>query len=310
MHHLKLTETLTAKLARGGSIEVLCPLTVKDFLEVENVLMLSHSHKISYWTGNNQEWIAPGQFLFVPSQRPITITYGDPDVGMRVTYDTFLHHVPAYISKTTSRDNLGGATPHLSYLIFDAHVLDTVNLFAALNSPVCRIESDKLWTLLDYILAENAGPENGAYFVKNKSMGLVAVELLRHIYNSQTGPRALHLLDACYKDRRFVNILTYIQNNLGKDLSNATLANVGNISKDYVGQYFKVLTQERAQYYVENRRLEASVRLLRESTKNINEIARAVGFKDTAYFCRRFKARLGTKPSKTREIVRALARAL
>jgi AraC-like DNA-binding protein len=103
-----------------------------------------------------------------------------------------------------------------------------------------------------------------------------------------------------FKDPRLIDIFAYIKDNLGDDLSNKILANVANVSEDYVGQYFKMLTGINPQDYIEYQRMEKAVNLLRTSKKSIREIGKDVGYKDTAYFCRRFKMMFGIPAGKMR----------
>jgi transcriptional regulator GlxA family with amidase domain len=81
----------------------------------------------------------------------------------------------------------------------------------------------------------------------------------------------------------------FIQTNLEQDLSNQQIAQVACVTKDYVGQFFKSLTGRNLQDYIEERRLERAYHLIRTTDENIQQIAVRVGFKDPAYFSRRFK---------------------
>ena len=103
-----------------------------------------------------------------------------------------------------------------------------------------------------------------------------------------------------FKDPRLLDVFAFIKANLGGDLSNKTLANVANVSEDYVGQYFKMLTGINPQDYIEYQRMEKAVHLLRTTQKSIREIGDDVGYKDTAYFCRRFKMMFGIPAGKMR----------
>jgi AraC-like DNA-binding protein len=79
------------------------------------------------------------------------------------------------------------------------------------------------------------------------------------------------------------------------------LADVANVSEDYVGQYFKFLTGSNPQDYVEYQRMELALDLLRTSKISIRELAKRVGYKDVAYFCRRFKIVYGIPAAKMRK---------
>ena len=103
-----------------------------------------------------------------------------------------------------------------------------------------------------------------------------------------------------FKDPRLIDIFAYIKDHISGDLSNKVLANVANVSEDYVGQYFKMLTGINPQDYIEYQRMEAAVGLLRTTKKSIRAIGSEVGYKDTAYFCRRFKMMFGIPAGKMR----------
>jgi AraC-like DNA-binding protein len=97
-----------------------------------------------------------------------------------------------------------------------------------------------------------------------------------------------------------IDLFNFIKTNIGGDLSNKVLAKIANVSEDYVGQYFKMLTGINPQDYIEYQRMEAAVDLLRTSKKSIQDIGKEVGYKDTAYFCRRFKMMYGLPAGKMR----------
>ena len=98
-----------------------------------------------------------------------------------------------------------------------------------------------------------------------------------------------------------MDIVKHIQENLEKDLSNKTIANIAYVSEDYVGQFFKSLTGKNLQDYIENQRLDRAMFLLRTQPDNIQEIAHRVGFKDPAYFSRRFKMKFGANANSIRQ---------
>ena len=126
------------------------------------------------------------------------------------------------------------------------------------------------------------------------------VELIRYILKQGLFVEQFATNSTYFKDPRLIDIFTFIKENLGEDLSNKILANVANVSEDYVGQYFKMLTGINPQDYIEYQRMEMAVNLLRTSKKSIREIGKDVGYKDTAYFCRRFKMMFGIPAGKMR----------
>jgi len=128
----------------------------------------------------------------------------------------------------------------------------------------------------------------------------IVIEIIRYILEKRLFVEQLATNSTYFKDPRLIDIFAFIKKNLGGDLSNKVLANVANVSEDYVGQYFKMLTGINPQDYIEYQRMEMAVNLLRTSKKSIREIGRDVGYKDTAYFCRRFKMMFGIPAGKMR----------
>ena len=302
MEYSKLIEALTTNFVAAGSIKVLQPLTVENFSDVENILLRSHGGQISYLKAGKREWVNPGELLFIPSGKPVTITHGHTD-AISITQDYCLNNGWKYL-QATPRPAYQTPFESFSYLSFDARVLEAINLFSSLTIPVLVIrDSNKLSTLFNNILAENALRAAGVDRVLAISTELLIIELLRYMHNSHMLQRQLDLYHAYFKDTRLIKIISYIRKNLDRDLSNRNLAATANISEDYMGQYFKLLAGVSPQGYVETQRMERAIRLLRTTSKSISEIAKTVGFKDTAYFCRRFKLRLGVQPRKLRACV-------
>ena len=189
----------------------------------------------------------------------------------------------------------------LSYITFDARIFNTANFFTYFDIPAFAIKGNtSLQATLKDILAENnAGTVGSSKMVKLYTEQLV-IELIRYIVtkNLFIDKLAAHIHD--FNNPRIIKIFKYIQNNLHGDLSNRMLATVARVAEDYVGQYFKIHTNNNPQNYIEYQRMEQAVKLLRTTKKSISDIGRAVGFKDNAYFCRRFKMKFGISAGKMR----------
>ena len=104
-----------------------------------------------------------------------------------------------------------------------------------------------------------------------------------------------------FSDQKIIGLLSFLQENLDKDLSNKVISNNLNISEDYVGQFFKNSIGFSPQDYIEHKRMERAIELLREDENAVKVISNEVGYKDTAYFCRRFKLMFGVQAGKMRK---------
>jgi YesN/AraC family two-component response regulator len=102
-------------------------------------------------------------------------------------------------------------------------------------------------------------------------------------------------------DKRLVDVVSYINENLEKDLSNKSIAQVAFVSEDYIGQFFKTMTNRNLQDYVEDRRLDNAWKMLRTNPQSVSDVSHRVGFKDPAYFSRRFKLKFGVNANAVRQ---------
>ena len=73
-----------------------------------------------------------------------------------------------------------------------------------------------------------------------------------------------------------------------------------NISEDYVGQFFRNNIGFSPQDYIEHRRMEKAIKILREKTDAIKVISNDVGFR-THLFRRRFKMMFGVQARKMKK---------
>jgi AraC-like DNA-binding protein len=196
---------------------------------------------------------------------------------------------------------IGTLNDSFGLVSFEAKVFDSVNFFTSLNIPPFIIsKGDKLAEILRLILIEDMQDSVGkGRVIKIKTEELV-IEVIRYILENRLFVEQLATNSTYFKDPRLIDIFAFIKDNIGGDLSNKVLANVANVSEDYVGQYFKMLTGINPQDYIEYQRMEAAVGLLRTSKKSIRAIGADVGYKDTAYFCRRFKMMFGIPAGKMR----------
>ena len=225
----------------------------------------------------------------------VSMTYGMGDAEP-ISKEDFLGNKEAYFdsSETPSEDSF-------SYVSFEAKAFDSVNFFGSLNIPAFKISRhDELSQIIKDINAESSMTLPGKDRMVKILTERMVVELIRHILKQGLFVEQLATNSTYFRDPRLIDLFGFIKENLSDDLSNKVLANVANVSEDYVGQYFKMLTGINPQDYIEYQRMEMAVNLLRTSKRSIREIGKDVGYKDTAYFCRRFKMMFGIPAGKMR----------
>lgn len=293
----KVIESLGVRFISAKNINILQPVTIENYYDVENIFIYVHKGEVSL--GKEKEKISEGEILFVPGGKMLSLTYGSGN-ALSLSNDDFINNREKFFRNSDKYTNVH-ETDNITMINFEAKVFDTVNFFASLDIPPFIIRNNhKLISLAKEIVQEIYSDSAGKARVVKLETERVVVEIIRHILDQGLFVEQLATNSTYFKDPRLIDIFTYIKENLNNDLSNKALANVANVSEDYVGQYFKMLTGINPQDYIEYQRMEMAVTMLRTSKKSIRDIGKEVGFKDTAYFCRRFKMMFGIPAGKMR----------
>lgn len=291
----QIIESLSIRYISAGNINIRKSVKIENNYEVENTLLVVKRGEVSF--GKEDEKADQGDILFIPGGKMISVTYGKGEAEV-VDKEDFLGNKQRYFDADESE---GSGMDAFSFVSFEAKAFDSVNFFGSLDIPAFKISNSETLAELIHVINAEAGDDlpGRDRLVKIKSEEMV-VELIRHILDQGLFVEQLATNSTYFRDPRLIDLFGFIKENLNNDLSNKILANVANVSEDYVGQYFKMLTGINPQDYIEYQRMEMAVNLLRTSKKSIREIGKEVGYKDTAYFCRRFKMMFGIPAGKMR----------
>jgi len=299
----KIIESLSVKFIKAKYIKVLQPVAVSSYYDVSNTLMLLHKGQISF--GQDKEEVKEGDVLFIPSGRLTSVTYGKQSISKSKTSNSNVDapaNMEKYLISAKKINDFSGRDNTFSLLSLEAKAFESVNFFQSLDIPPFVIkQNEKINSLINDCIEESY-LENvaGIQRVIKLNSDRIVVEIFRYIIENRLFVEQLATNITYFKDPRLLDMFAFIKENINKDLSNKTLAVVANVSEDYVGQYFKILTGINPQDYIEYQRMEKAVHLLRTTQKSIREIGNEVGYKDTAYFCRRFKMMFGIPAGKMR----------
>jgi len=128
----KIIESLGVRFIKSKNIKILQPLTVENFYDVGNTIILLHKGEISY--GDDKQKLAEGDMLFIPGGRLVSITYGKNN-PVKLTNEDLLNNRDKFLFSNTERDQIGQMQDSFSYITFEAKVFDSVNFFASLDIP-------------------------------------------------------------------------------------------------------------------------------------------------------------------------------
>ena len=95
-------------------------------------------------------------------------------------------------------------------------------------------------------------------------------------------------------------IIHYIEENLGGDLSRAKLAARAYISEDYLSKKFALHTGMSIPNYVSTRRMERARDYFKNTTRSVSEVATLVGYTNFSYFSKTFRDYAGCTPNEFR----------
>lgn len=95
--------------------------------------------------------------------------------------------------------------------------------------------------------------------------------------------------------------IDYIKNHYIEPISLTEIADVLNITPQYLSKKFKEITGENFVHYLNKVRLEKAEALLTEQKLTINEAAAKAGFNNYKYFIKKFKEMYGLTPAKYRD---------
>ncbi|HEX5000941.1 MAG TPA: AraC family transcriptional regulator [Bacteroidia bacterium] len=298
----RIVDAMEVRFHHAHIYEVLKPYQLLGAPQNKSILFYAHS---GYFTGGVvEEQIKPGNFYLIPKGTVHFSRMGGPD-GPKLD-PNFLNEdtdVKREYVKDLSYDDVIRAGAHVgSSLGFELLIHGIVNIFQVIGLPLLVIPGnpDMLNAYMG-VLKENNSDKVGATSLRKKYLEEIMIHLMRHLFErndlDETVGKMSYLLD-----RRLIDVVEFIQSNLETDLSNNQIAQVACVTKDYVGQFFKSLTGRNLQDYIEERRLERAYFLIRSTDENIQQIAVRVGFKDPAYFSRRFKMKFQRNAKDVRKV--------
>ncbi|GAA0894560.1 AraC family transcriptional regulator [Fulvivirga kasyanovii] len=149
-------------------------------------------------------------------------------------------------------------------------------------------------SLIDNLTGEYNRKE--AYYEDNLRhlITLILNILMRSVVHERRG-------EGCdFKEEPLINkVLLHIRQNIHdkKKIKTAYLAERFNLSKTYVGEYFKKITGESLQSYITLYKMKLVEQRLASSTLSISEIAHELDFSDGSHLSSQFKKYIGVSPT-------------
>lgn len=295
----RIVDSLEVKYVLASKREVIIPVELRNTIEQKDVIIQVNSGLFS--AGQKYEQIPVGSFYLVPRGSLIHFRHGEGNYDVLDPEGfTSPEQREKYLQPINPFKEFAPGKDVFTILGFEVLIHGAIPFFSIMEIPCLMMgKNEVLNDLLHKIMQEEYLDNVGKNTLIKKYTDEIIIHICRYIYDKHDMESNIEKLDYLL-DKRLISIIQYIQENLEKDLSNHQIAQLAFVSKDYIGQFFKSLTNNNLQDYIENRRLDHAHFLLRSSTDSIQEIAQKVGFKDPAYFSRRFKIKFNQNAREVR----------
>jgi len=100
----KIIESLGVRYIKSKNIKILQPITVENFYDVGNTIILLHRGEISY--GDEKIKLNEGELLFIPGGRLTSVTYGKNN-PVRLTNEDLLNNRDKFLSYNKNFSHVG-----------------------------------------------------------------------------------------------------------------------------------------------------------------------------------------------------------
>ncbi len=300
----KIIETLTFRFEHLAAWEVIRSVTVEDFFDSFNTIILLQKGTIYYEDSSEMKVLQVGDVLVLPSNKPLRLQLGAQPRETRKNDDFTSKKQNYLVPQGASSAKSSNSYQHTQFIScsIDVRSFDSLNFFSALDIPAFALRnvpevSNTVRKLAREVHEDLLGRERAIQLFSEELM----LSILRYLHEKNIFVQQLASANTYLQDARVKRVTEYVQENVDQDLSNKVLAKIVGVSEDYIGQFFKTLLSANPQEYVEQERMKRAMLLLRTTKKSIRDISLMVGYKDSAYFCRRFKIVYGASASKFRK---------
>lgn len=253
-----------------------------EFLEMQYIVSGKAVHKIA---GHSYE-VDKGSLLFVNFGQAHSYVCSEP-----LTYVNILIQPEFISSELIDSDN---ALDMLAISLFEDFAGEDIHIKPHIHfdgSEVIDVEK-----MLDDMLSEYYAKQIG---YRTALKGLLQYLLVIVFRKFRASDENLSVIN--HMQRITPEILRYIEDNCFEKLSVSDLAKRCYYNTSYFSRIFKECYGMTLISYIQKKRLDEAVRLLRETDVSVEEICRRVGYSEKKHFYKKFRELTGTTPSAFRK---------
>ena len=297
LFHDVINSKLSISVKKCNIITLKKSFTLANFYDIDNTIIFPIDGKLRY--GKNKKTLEKNSALFISSHNTQSISFGSTR-AKTLAYEDFIDKKPKYICEDLE-SNSNSRSEKFLIISIDVKAYDLINIFHGKYVGLDVFNSKNILMTLRSISNELKNKPVGFNNVIDLMSTKLVYEIIRSFLSNQPLFSGIEENYKYFSDEKILNLFSFIERNINKELSNKVLSNHLNISEDYVGQFFRNSIGFSPQDYIEHKRMEKAIDLLRDEKNAVKVISNDVGYKDTAYFCRRFKMMFGVQAGKMRK---------
>lgn len=163
------------------------------------------------------------------------------------------------------------------------------------NKSLCQLDAKrvkKLLVILDYILEEYSGKQEGYQDIVKANLTIFFIELVRNRQNSKS-PLSKSTL---YPQQRTEELLELLETNISTHKQASQYADMLNLSSYQLNAITKLTLDKTCSELINEHILLEAKRYLLATPNQVNQIAYQLGYEDVSYFIRFFKKHTGYSP--------------
>jgi len=214
----KFIESIDVRYYRSGSREVIRPVQLNGSTDERNVIIFVN--KGNFFVGKNDEPVNPGSFYFFPQGQKIYAKHGRSNHYVDLAKEGFRDeiHRGQFLKTISGLSDFEGKEEVFTIVGFDVLLYNAIPFFPLLEIPPFPLPADlEFGYLLKHIALEEEQNKLGRAKIISNYIQEIVIHMLRYI-DSQ--PHLKKYIDKLgyLTDKRLVDIVHYVQDNLDKDL--------------------------------------------------------------------------------------------
>ncbi|MEM7174035.1 MAG: helix-turn-helix transcriptional regulator [Bacteroidota bacterium] len=295
-----IIDLLSVKVNQIHHIELVKDITLTNYTNIDNRIIKVHQGKFSLKRNKKQINLEAGDLIFIPENLKASLTYGGEN-SLFLDNEELIKTQSKYVKTITNPEKkLEGNV--FSCITFNTKVHQSIDFFKFMDISAFKIEDNALINnLIRFIIYEDIHTELGKASIIQSYVLQLTIMLIRYIISERLFIEQIVLKSGLLTDPLLIKLYQYIVLHLSENLSNECLAQKLGVSKDYIGAYFKKFTGFQLQECIEVMRLTKAVELLKTTSMKIHDVSQVCGYKDTSYFCKKFKTLWGITAGKIKK---------